>query len=95
MTALKKTFCLNYDIKIAVLNERCAGFGQAMSELGIEYLGQIEVPRDNTTLYVSVVETAVGEFSDWEGYFPPGWTFAAACRSGAKEAPCKFCHGCI
>ena len=68
MATFDKALCLNQDPGLTIFNDRCEGFGQAMNDMGIAYLGQIEVPANNITRYTSIVEKAVGESGDWDGY---------------------------
>jgi len=68
MATFDKALCLNHMPWLNVLSERCDGFGQAMNESGIAYLGQVVVNEADTSLYVSAVESAVGESGDWNGY---------------------------
>ncbi|KAL7553938.1 hypothetical protein ACHAWF_018683 [Thalassiosira exigua] len=66
MATFDKALCLNDIPKLAVLSERCQGFGQAMVDAGIDYLGEIEVPGGSTKGYdITVVETAAGRSADW------------------------------
>eukprot|EP00581_Thalassiosira_minuscula_P000903 CAMPEP_0183744890 /NCGR_PEP_ID=MMETSP0737-20130205/65954_1 /TAXON_ID=385413 /ORGANISM="Thalassiosira miniscula, Strain CCMP1093" /LENGTH=1105 /DNA_ID=CAMNT_0025980543 /DNA_START=60 /DNA_END=3377 /DNA_ORIENTATION=- len=68
MATFTKAFCLNPFPDLPVLGERCTGFETAMGELGIEYLGQVDVPDDNIRLFRTIVEEAVGAGGSWEGY---------------------------
>jgi hypothetical protein len=67
MATFTKAFCLNHFV-IQVTVDRCTGFGRALEELGIEYLGQVELPDDNSPLFKAIVEAAVGESGSWDGY---------------------------
>ena len=66
--ALDKAYCLNGSPGLVVIIARCDVFGEAMKDQGIEYGGMVNVPFNDTTQYISVVEEIVGESGDWDGY---------------------------
>ena len=62
-----KAFCINHAPGLEGLDNRCVGFEEAMEELGIQNVAEIEVPEDNLVGYISAVEAAVqGETEDWD-----------------------------
>lgn len=64
---LDKAFCINHALGIEGLDNRCVGFEEAIEELGIQNVAEIEVPEDNLVGYMSAVEAAVqGETEDWD-----------------------------
>ena len=67
MASFSKAFCLNYETELAVIGQRCNGFEKAMGDLGIEY-GEVSVPNDNIARFKALVETAVDDRGDWNGY---------------------------
>ena len=68
MASFTKGVCLNHVPGLAVTDDRCIGFAKAMVESGIEYAGEIAVPKDNLAKYIFTVESAVNDDDgDWEG----------------------------
>ncbi len=67
MATFDKAICLNYESGIAVVQQRCDGFREAIEELGIEY-GEVRVPDDNEARFKNIVETEIGKTGDWSGY---------------------------
>lgn len=68
MANFNKVLCLIHDPNLQVVVERCNGFDEAMGELAIDNLGQVEAPPNDIAQFVSNVEAAVGKPGDWEGY---------------------------
>jgi len=46
--------------------DRCIGFGKALNELDIEYMGQVDLPDDNIARFRAIVEKEVDEPGDWD-----------------------------
>jgi len=67
LATFDKAICLNYESGIAVVQQRCDGFKEAIGELGIEY-GEVRVPDDNEARFKNIVETEIGATGDWSGY---------------------------
>ena len=64
-----KGWCLNHEPSTSTLAERCAGMEAAIAEAdGVEYGGEVVVPRDNDARYSIDVELAIDDTGEWEGY---------------------------
>ena len=64
---IARGICINHAEGVNVVEERCAGFRDAIEARGITYIGQVYVPDDNRAQYIALVEDFVGEEGDWEG----------------------------
>lgn len=69
---MRRGLCLIHSPGNTALLDRCNGFEDAISRANaagnnIEYLGQVDVPLNDTARYGQVVEAAVNEEGDWYG----------------------------
>ena len=67
METFNKAYCINHAPGLEGLDNRCQGFGEAMTNLGIQYVAEIAVPEDNVVGFISAVEESVQEEGDWDG----------------------------
>jgi simple sugar transport system substrate-binding protein len=65
-----KVWCVNHEPENEAEGCRCNGLEAAIEEVDVvEYMGEIDIPPDNDTLYKSQVEVAINDNDgDWKSY---------------------------